>query len=249
MRTNSSRRSKRGFTLQEMLLVIALFAILAGLAIPGVIALQRSLHMKKLDEYARQIYVAAQNELTEMNSSGRLELFAKELEQGGYRLTEGQKPQDYPAEDEDGWKDLFYVSSADDVCNNYLLRADDSLRTATENGGAFILEVNPLSGDVYSAFYAESDFSYDQVQSLQDRQKATRQKADPQLGYYGGDTDEFGTVGMPTAFYPRIDVINGEELAVKISCNNLMALRRTQRYLTLTLTGTDEHNGEWSQTY
>ena len=241
MQTNSSRRSKRGFTLQEMLLVIAIFAILAGLAIPGVIALQRSLHMKKLDEYARQIYVAAQNELTEMKSSGRLELFAKELEQKKLRLD--QKPQDYPdpaeSEDADSWKDLFYVNSADEVCTNYLLRVDDSLRTATEHGGEFILELNPISGDVYSAFYAEDGFTYDQVQALADRKKATRQKADPQLGYYNG-SDEYGTVGMPAAFYPRINVVNGEELAVKVSCDNLMALRRTQRYLTLKLTVTDK---------
>ena len=249
MQKNAARRRKRGFTLQEMLLVILLFAILAGLAIPGVIALQRSLHMKKLDEYARQIYIAAQNELTEMKASGRLELFAQELNRQNGRLP--TRPSDYPADDDDSWKDLFYVSSDSTTGQNYLLRADDSLRQATEQGGSFIVELNPLSGDVYSAFYAEESFDYATVCSITeyDRDKSTRQKATPQLGYYSSSTAEYGTVGMPSRFEPKINVVNGEELALNVSCDHLMALRRTQRYLTLTVTITDEHQQSENLTF
>ena len=240
-------RSKRGFTVQEMLLVVLLFAILGGLALPGVVALQRSLHMKKLDEFARQIYVAAQNELTDMKASGRLELLSAELERQGTKLT--QAPSDYPdADKSDAWSELYFVASDSEVGQNYLLLANDSLQMATEQGGAFILELNPVSGDVYSVFYAEEHFTYDQVLALESREKRVRQKASPQLGYYCGDSAESG-VALPTKFEPTIQIINGEELAVKISCKNLKAIRRTQQNLSLTIYISDEHGNQAESSY
>lgn len=247
MHREISCRGKRGFTVQEMLLVVLLFAILAGLAIPGVVALQRSLHMKKLDEFARQIYVAAQNELTNMKASGRLEMLSAELERQGTKLT--QAPSDYSdAEKSDAWSDLYYVSSASETGQNYLLLANDSLQQATERGGAFIVELNPLSGDVYSVFYAEESFVYDQVLALASREKKIRQKSLPQLGYYCGDSTDSG-VGLPAKFEPTIQMINGEELAVKISCKNLKAIRRTQQNLSMSVYISDEHGNQMEFSY
>ncbi len=241
------RRGRRGFTVQEMLLVVLLFAIMAGLAIPGVIALQRSLHMKKLDEFARQIYVAAQNELTNMKASGRLELLSAQSERQGTKLT--QAPSDYPdADKSDAWTELYYVSSDSEVGKNYLLLANDSLQQATQQGGMFIVELNPVSGDVYSVFYAEEDFTYDQVLALASREKESRQKSSPQLGYYCGDSADSGA-GLPSKFEPTIQVINGEELAIKISCKNLKAIRRTQQNLTLTVYISDEHGNQTELSY
>ena len=246
MHTKVGCRSKRGFTMQEMLLVVLMFAILAGLAIPGVIALQRSLHMKKLDEYARQIYVAAQNELTNMKASGRLELLESQLEKGDTKLESA--PSDYP-EGDSSWSDLYYVTSSSEVGKNYFLRANDSLQKATESGGSFIIELNPSTGDVYSVFYAEDDFSYDNVTSLAGRAKSVRKKAAPQLGYYAGDSGDSGTAGLPTKFEPKVEVINGEELAVKITCKNLKAIRKTQTNLKLTIYVSDEHGNQAEFTY
>lgn len=224
------RDKQFGFTLMETLVATAIMAILACLVIPAVITIQRNLYMAKLDDYARQIFMAAQNEMSSMKDSGRLDAFAKELANMNGRRLE-QEPQDFPAESgveagSESWRDLFAVTSSDAVIQNYLIRADNSLQQATENNGVFWIELNPLSGDVYSVFYAEKDFIYTEVQALADRTRKTRTK--PQLGYYGSESADFGTVGLAESFAPTVMIVNGEELYYTVNCNGMMALRRTQ---------------------
>ncbi len=238
------KRRSRGFTLTEMLASIAMLAILAGLLIPVSASMYRRFRLTEMDDFARQICVAAQNELTAMKATGRLEAFAKQTDQ---RLT--QQPQDYPKTDNDGWKDLYTVYSADQAAEDFLLRAGDSLSQATEHGGYFLLELNPLTGDVYSAFYSEQPFTYEQVSAWADRSRETRLGEKDLIGYYSAASADYGAVGVPEKFCPTIELIDGEELYVKIDCGGLMALRRTQRNLTVTLTVKGASGGEVPFTY
>lgn len=234
----------RGFTLTEMLAGIAMLAILAGLLIPISAAMYRRFRLTEMDDFARQICVAAQNELTAMKASGRLEVFARQVDR---RLA--QQPQDYPEGDTDGWKDLFAVYSTDQAAEDFLLHAGDSLSQATEHGGYFLLELNPLTGDVYSAFYSEQPFTYEQISAWADRSRETRLGEKDLIGYYSAASADYGAVGVPEKFCPTIELINGEELYVKIDCGGLMALRRTQRNLTVTLTVKGASGGEVPFTY
>ena len=238
------KRRSRGFTLTEMLASIAMLAILAGLLIPVSASMYRRFRLTEMDDFARQICVAAQNELTAMKATGRLEAFAKQTDQ---RLT--QQPQDYPKTDNDGWKDLYTVYSADQAAEDFLLRASDSLSQATEHGGYFLLELNPLTGDVYSAFYSEQPFTYEQISAWADRSRETRLGEKDLIGYYSAASADYGAVGVPERFCPTIELIDGEELYVKIDCGGLMALRRTQRNLTVTLTVKGASGGEVPFTY
>ena len=238
------KRRSRGFTLTEMLASIAMLAILAGLLIPVSASMYRRFRLTEMDDFARQICVAAQNELTAMKATGRLEAFAKQTDQ---RLA--QQPQDYPKTDNDGWKDLYTVYSADQAAEDFLLRAGDSLSQATEHGGYFLLELNPLTGDVYSAFYSEQPFTYEQISAWADRSRETRLGEKDLIGYYSAASADYGAVGVPEKFCPTIELIDGEELYVKIDCGGLMALRRTQRNLTVTLTVKGASGGEVPFTY
>lgn len=238
------KRRSRGFTLTEMLASIAMLAILAGLLIPVSASMYRRFRLTEMDDFARQICVAAQNELTAMKATGRLEAFAKQTDQ---RLT--QQPQDYPKTDNDGWRDLYTVYSADQAAEDFLLRAGDSLSQATEHGGYFLLELNPLTGDVYSAFYSEQPFTYEQISAWADRSRETRLGEKDLIGYYSAASADYGAVGVPEKFCPTIELIDGEELYVKIDCGGLMALRRTQRNLTVTLTVKGASGGEVPFTY
>lgn len=238
------KRRSRGFTLTEMLASIAMLAILAGLLIPVSASMYRRFRLTEMDDFARQICVAAQNELTAMKATGRLEAFAKQTDQ---RLT--QQPQDYPKTDNDGWKDLYTVYSADQAAEDFLLRAGDSLSQATEHGGYFLLELNPLTGDVYSAFYSEQPFTYEQISAWADRSRETRLREKDLIGYYSAASADYGAIGVPEKFCPTIELIDGEELYVKIDCGGLMALRRTQRNLTVTLTVKGASGGEVPFTY
>ena len=64
--------NKKGFTLAEILLVVAILAILVGLAFVAVNSYQRSMTKLEYDGYAREIFIAAQNHLSMAKSQGYL---------------------------------------------------------------------------------------------------------------------------------------------------------------------------------
>ena len=253
--SKQNKRNNRGFTLAEMLIGVAILVVLMSIAIPGAVAFQRKLHMAELDDYARQIFMAAQSEMTNMKASGRLDVYKKAIDDNNHVLP--QRPKDYPGNGDDkSWEDLFWVSSDEETTQKYLIKANTSLTEATAKGGHFLLLLNPLSGDVYGAFYSEEEITIGTVMALNDWTRATRSKAELKIGYYGstengtvGEQIEYGTVGLPKTFAPKLEIVNGEELYVKISCNGMRALRWTQSKLELKLTVTDAHNNSMEKTY
>ena len=50
------KRSRGGFSLTELLTVVAILAVLMAVAIPAVIAISRNLKMRELDDTAREIF-------------------------------------------------------------------------------------------------------------------------------------------------------------------------------------------------
>ena len=71
MRMNGTRKNK-GFTLAEILLVVAIVVILAGVAFIAVERYQRSTTLLEMDGIAKEIFVAAQNHLSMADSQGLL---------------------------------------------------------------------------------------------------------------------------------------------------------------------------------
>ena len=64
---------KKGFTLMETLGVVAIIVVALAIAIPSIIGIANSLKFKRMNEYAKTIFMAAQNNLIEMRSFGKLE--------------------------------------------------------------------------------------------------------------------------------------------------------------------------------
>lgn len=233
---------KKGFTLQEMLLAIAILIIILAIAIPSIIALRKNLQINELDDTARQIYLVVQNKLTTMKATGSLEKFNDTLESDYYdqRLSElGLCPQDYDLGD-DGWKKLFALNDTDPIMLESIIGDDSILVSSLENGSKFIIELNSETGDVYGVFYAKKAFTYDDVSfnRLPTRERSDRKTV--MIGYYGGSSDLSATSEYPTEFLPTIDVVNKEDLYLKINCSNMRKLIKTQRYIIATLTITDE---------
>ena len=67
-----NKRKRRGFTLAETLIVVAILMVLAALAFIGVNRYMRSLAQLEYDAVAKEIYVVAQNHLTMAKSQGFL---------------------------------------------------------------------------------------------------------------------------------------------------------------------------------
>jgi prepilin-type N-terminal cleavage/methylation domain-containing protein len=66
-------RKNAGFSMGELLVVVAILVILMGLGFVALIQYQRTLKQLELDGIAKEIFVAAQNHLTMADSQGLLE--------------------------------------------------------------------------------------------------------------------------------------------------------------------------------
>ena len=64
------QRNRRGFTLTEVLLALAILIILLALAMIPISRHQRSIRQSELDSKAETIYLAAQNRLSQLQASG-----------------------------------------------------------------------------------------------------------------------------------------------------------------------------------
>lgn len=209
MRKNIRQRNTRGFTMTEAVAAVAILAVLMAIVIPGVAAIQRRMEMARLDAYARQIFLAAQNELTAMRAGGDLQAFSRRIQSDPGSLNLQTCPEDYPDADGESWKNLYAVSYSQ------LQSAGDSVGGATDAGGAAYLELDPDSGSVYSVFYAETVFTYED--GNMPRAQKDRERNTPRLGYYSGGTTLSGGQQV-VELQPKVEIVNGEELFVKVSC-------------------------------
>lgn len=212
-RKSRENRRTAGFTMTEILLVVAILAVLFGVTAVGLVQMQKELRQKELDSKAETIYMVAQNRLTELAASGRSDLYdpAKRYD----ILPLGIMPSDSEIEREDA--SLYYVSAAqlgENSAAQALMptsRIDKALRDAD-----WVIEFDPASGSVYAVFYSESSkMNYQPKEFNSLRSKQRRLKAGATVGYYGGDavvTLDTGTLQT------EIRVINEECLHAILSC-------------------------------
>lgn len=235
-----SNREKKGYTLIEMLVAVGIIIVICAIAIPAVASLKKSLEITKYDDVARQIYLVSQNKLTTMKASGTLNAFFEKVEKDYTTRKLGDKgfePQDYDG-DTDDWKKLYYFSNEDDIFINYIIGKDSILNASLENGGHYLVELNPETGDVYGVFYSEKAFTYDDVTALPSRKKSDRKET--MIGYYGGISELSPVAGLPTEFSPVVTVVNKEDLYLNIECAGMRKLIKDQKNILLTVTLTDE---------
>lgn len=69
---NKIRKSRKGFTLVEIIVVLVILAILAAFTIPAMLGFVNDAKGKAYIAEAREVYVAAQATATEMSATGKL---------------------------------------------------------------------------------------------------------------------------------------------------------------------------------
>lgn len=165
---NKKTRRSSGFTMVELMVVLAIMAILAALVGGGLIAYTRLAQFEKNEANARTLFQTAQIALTRRDTAGELDDFRQKV------LLNGQAGAHFdPAaltltgeENEETRKQkadelnkniyaLYYDKVTDADSDNELLREllgdyiyDDSLLNA-----AICVEIDAASGQVYSVFY------------------------------------------------------------------------------------------------
>lgn len=75
--STKNRLNKKGFTLAEVLVTVAIILILAGVTFVSVAQYQKNLRLMEMDGTAKEIFIAAQNHLSVAKASGDLDRLAE----------------------------------------------------------------------------------------------------------------------------------------------------------------------------
>lgn len=210
------RRYSAGFTLTEVLVVIAIILILAGVGVPSFISIRKSLHHKRLDEAAHSIFLTAQSQMSQLKASGAL----KQLSGTSMGTT---PPADFPSGGGELWtntaaaSDYYYLTK--DQAGLYGLLPLGALDASFAQGN-FYIEYNQSSGMVYGVFFLDEELPLASVPSITNyadlnpyRDRDRRRSIDPAVGYYGGAYAAGGSqIEKPAD--PVFQVVNGEELYI-----------------------------------
>ena len=77
------RLDRKGFTLAEVLVTVAIILILAGVTFVSVAQYQKNLRLMEMDGTAKEIFIAAQNHLSVAQASGDLDRLAEKAKSAG----------------------------------------------------------------------------------------------------------------------------------------------------------------------
>lgn len=76
--STKNRLNKKGFTLAEVLVTVAIIIILAGVTFVSVAQYQKNLRLMEMDGTAKEIFIAAQNHLSVAKASGDIDRLAED---------------------------------------------------------------------------------------------------------------------------------------------------------------------------
>ena len=233
------KNKKKGFTLVELMVVLAITAILAVLVGGGLIAYTRLARFEKNEANARTLFQTAQISLTRMETAGELDAFRRQVMEEG---DTGDHFQNDVTVTDAGGKTLvsrtktelnqnvaaLYYDRTGAAAGNHNALVErllgDYIYDASLLNASICVEIDVQSGQVYSVFYdTKSDklrFNQDGATNIYDRSYDHRRN-DSLVGYYSAE-DRVNVVQLVQTKLkvknPRLT--NGETLTLSWSGNS-----------------------------
>lgn len=230
----------------ELLIVVAIIVVLAGVAFVGVASHMRSMTKLEYDGYAKEIFVAAQNHLTMAAHEGYLGAIAAsdfgtaEQTAGGTKLFDGSAN---PAGHEVSNTAIYYILAQNGVVQGNgsrvlkLMLPDGALADGKALSGSYIIRYHKDSARILDVFYWQENaggwasrynYSFNSSNAnalfkafLESRLEGLKDYSGAVIGYYGGATAGISYKSDVKA--PTIKVENGDVLRVLVTNPNSSA--------------------------
>ena len=220
-----NQTANSGFTLVELLAVVAILLLVGLIAVFSLNKLRRTLRQHELDAKAQIIYVAAQNRLAELRAAGQEALCINGLGETGaivHKMEYDGTHMDESAKNTD-----FYYLLVNDTSDKSQTAATALLPSSAVDqelwDGYWCIEFAPETGSIYAVFYSETTLpDHDDLNGYY-RNFNYRLKT-ASVGYYGGDIAQTQDISK---FNPSITIENAEKLIVTFYCNNPVSEKMT----------------------
>lgn len=230
-----------GFTLVELLAVVAILLLVGLIAVFSLNKLRRTLRQHELDAKAQIIYVAAQNRLAELRAAGQEALCINGFGETGAIVHKMEY--DGTHMEESSEKIDFYYLLVNENSDKSQTAATALLPSSAVDqelwNGYWCIEFAPKTGSIYAVFYSETTLpDHDDLNGYY-RNFNYRLK-DTAVGYYGGDIAQTQDISK---FNPSITIKNAEKLIVTFYCNNPVS-----EEMTFTVEISDTFGGKYTRT-
>ena len=247
-------------------MTVAILLILLALIVPAVFMLQKNLRQKELDSKAETIYMAVQERLTDLYSSGAIDTYnpATHTDITGI----GAVPGDYDEEVQSVALDSDSVYALVSGRGNTNAIVNDEVLDSALKNGHFVVEYIPYvkssegnrqltAATVYAVYYSEDredvSASYYDGNTISDRynralrDKSGRLKDGAKVGYYGGSNANSGSSTNSLDIVSAVITSNEEVNKAVIKVRKPITLSDTQ--ITYTFTLEDEYGHKRVITY
>lgn len=220
-----NQTANSGFTLVELLAVVAILLLVGLIAVFSLNKLRRTLRQHELDAKAQIIYVAAQNRLAELRAAGQEALCINGFDKSDsivHKMEYDSRHMDESAKNTD-----FYYLLVNDTSDKSQTAATALLPSSAVDqelwNGYWCIEFAPETGSIYAVFYSETTLPDHDDLNTSYRNFNYRLKT-ASVGYYGGDIAQTQDISK---FNPSITIENAEKLIVTFYCNNPVSEKMT----------------------
>lgn len=250
-------RNRRGFTLVELMVVLAVSAVLAALVGGGLIAYVRLARFQKNESNARAMFQTAQLAVTQLEMAGEKERFAEQVGATG-RNGHITKPLngDMSAEQTAALNTRIYAlyfdkgttpaeGSAEATLLNYI---KDYVSDESFTDASFCIEIDGSTGQVFSAFYdsrAEAlrfaDNAGNTACTTLDDRSYTHRRSETLVGYYcAEDTVNVVNLQQTKLRVRNLHLTNSETLTLSWGGNSKSYETDTRYTVEIYKDGTEE---------